>query len=46
MMALWEKAIKPTLFDYGGEVLLVSLHRPQKSRQFFSQHPDRPPVRI
>ena len=24
MMALWEKGIKPTLFDYGGEALVCS----------------------
>jgi hypothetical protein len=24
MMEIWEKSIKPTLYDYGGEVLICS----------------------
>ena len=42
MMELWEKSIKPTLYDYGGEVLgLLELCR-QESGQLLLQYLHRP----
>ena len=35
MMALWEKGIKPTLFDYGGEVLVCSNSAGRNPDNFF-----------
>jgi len=35
MMALWEKGIKPTLFDYGGEALVCSNSAGRKPDNFF-----------
>lgn len=35
MIALWEKAIKPTLFDYGGEVLVCSNSAGKNPDNFF-----------
>ena len=37
-MELFEKSIKPTLYDFGGEVLVTSKLRRKKSRQFFLQY--------
>jgi hypothetical protein len=35
MMEIWEKAIKPTLFDYGGEALVCSNSSGQNPENFF-----------
>jgi hypothetical protein len=35
MMAIWEKGIKPTLFDYGGEVLVCSNSAGRNPDNFF-----------
>ena len=35
MMALWEKAIKPTLYDYGGEALVCSNSAGKNPDNFF-----------
>jgi hypothetical protein len=35
MMAIWEKAIKPTLYDYGGEVLVCSNSAGKNPDNFF-----------
>jgi len=35
MMEIWEKAIKPTLFDYGGEVLICSNSAGKNPDNFF-----------
>ncbi len=35
MMALWEKGIKPTLFDYGGEALVCSNSAGRNPNNFF-----------
>ena len=35
MMALWEKGIKPTLFDYGGEALVCSNSAGKNPDNFF-----------
>ena len=35
MMELWEKSIKPTLYDYGGEVLVCSNSSGKNSDNFF-----------
>jgi hypothetical protein len=35
MMALWEKGIKPTLFDYGGEALVCSNSAGKNQDNFF-----------
>jgi hypothetical protein len=35
MMAIWEKVIKPTLFDYGGEVLVCSNSAGKNPDNFF-----------
>src|SRR5258705_1229735 len=35
MMEIWEKAIKPTLFDYGGEVLVCSNSAGKNPDNFF-----------
>lgn len=35
MMALWEKAIKPTLFDFGGEALICSNSNGKDPDSFF-----------
>ena len=35
MMALWEKGIKPTLFDYGGEALVCSNSAGRNPDNFF-----------
>jgi hypothetical protein len=35
MMALWEKAIKPTLFDYGGSALVCSNSAGKRQDNFF-----------
>lgn len=35
MMSLWEKAIKPTLYDYGGEALVCSNSAGKNSNNFF-----------
>jgi Family of unknown function (DUF5681) len=35
MMALWEKGIKPTLFDYGGEALVCSNSAGRNQDNFF-----------
>jgi hypothetical protein len=35
MMALWEKGIKPTLFDYGGEALICSNSAGRNPDNFF-----------
>lgn len=35
MMALWEKAIKPTLYDYGGEALICSNSAGKNPDNFF-----------
>lgn len=35
MMALWEKAIKPTLYDYGGEALVCSNSAGKNPENFF-----------
>ena len=36
MMALWEKGIKPTLFDYGGEALVCSNSAGRNPDNFFN----------
>ena len=46
MMALWEKGIKPTLFDYGGEALICSNSRGQEPGQLLLQHLHGPPIRL
>jgi hypothetical protein len=35
MMELWEKSIKPTLYDYGGEALVCSNTAGKNSENFF-----------
>jgi hypothetical protein len=35
MMEIWEKSIKPTLYDYGGEVLICSNTAGKNSENFF-----------
>ena len=35
MMEIWEKSIKPTLYDYGGEVLVCSNTHGKNSENFF-----------
>jgi hypothetical protein len=35
MMEIWEKSIKPTLYDYGGEVLVCSNTAGKNSENFF-----------
>ncbi|WP_139223729.1 hypothetical protein [Methylocapsa palsarum] len=35
MMAIWEKAIKPTLYDYGGEALVCSNSAGKNPENFF-----------
>lgn len=35
MMAIWDKAIKPTLYDYGGEVLVCSNSAGKNADNFF-----------
>jgi hypothetical protein len=35
MMSIWEKAIKPTLYDYGGEVLVCSNSAGKNADNFF-----------
>jgi hypothetical protein len=35
MMELWEKSIKPTLYDYGGEVLICSNSAGKNPDNFF-----------
>ena len=35
MMAIWEKAIKPTLYDYGGEALVCSNSAGKNPDNFF-----------
>src|SRR5258706_427384 len=46
MMEIWEKAIKPTLFDYGGDVLICSNSAGKNPDKFFLQYLYRPELRI
>ena len=46
MMAHWEKGIKPTLFDYGGEALVCSNSAGRNPDNFFYNICTDPPVRI
>ena len=41
MMEIWEKSIKPTLFDYGGEALVCSNTSGKNSENFFYNIHDR-----
>ena len=46
MTAVWEKGIKPTLLDYGGEALVCSELRGQEPGQLLLQHLHGPSVRL
>jgi hypothetical protein len=46
MMEIWEKAIKPTLFDYGGEVLICSNSAGKNTDNFFYKYLYRPELRF
>ena len=44
MMQLWETAIKPTLYDFGGEALVCSNSAGKNSETFFLQYLHRSPI--